>query len=272
MAEEEKGAYVLGTERAELHRLGFQHQVWASEARNGWEYAQFGSGQTILDLGCGPGFCTRDLSYMVGPSGKVIGLDKSEVYINFLEQTADLHGLNIETICSDFDSALLPESSLDGIYHRWALAWVNNPEQVVAKLSKALKPGGIIVSQEYYDWSTFQTEPQLPGLSKGIQAALKSWKAMDGNINVGRKLPSIFFDAGLEVIRTRPMTKMISFEDLAWQWPKTFFEIYLPKLIAPGFISEAEVEAALLDFEELEFIEGATLFCPTMIEVIAVKP
>ena len=149
MAELEKGAYVLGTERAEMHRLGFQHQVWASEARTGWEYAQFGVGQTILDFGCGPGFCTRDLSYLVGPEGKVIGLDKSELYIDFLNKTADLYGLNIQTICSDFDDVMLPDNSLDGIYDRWALAWIKKPEEIMDELSKARNPGGIIVAQEY---------------------------------------------------------------------------------------------------------------------------
>jgi len=139
-------------------------------------------------------------------------------------------------------------------------------------LTKALKPGGTIVAHEYYNWHTFQTEPQLPGLSKGIEAALKSWEAMSGNINIGKKLPTMFYDAGLEVIRSRPMSKITTPEDLTWNWPKSFFEIYLPKLIEPGFISEPEVEAALEDFESLEFIDGATLFCPTMIEVVAVKP
>lgn len=272
MGETEKGAYILGTERAELHRLGFQHQVWASEARQGWDYAQFGMGQTILDFGCGPGFCTRDLAYVVGPEGKVIGLDKSEAYIDFLNKTAELHGLDIQTICSDFDNALLPENSLDGIYDRWALAWIKNPQEIIEKLTRSLKPGGIIVAQEYYDWSTFQTEPRMPGLSKGIAAALKSWEGMEGHINIGRELPSMFFNAGLEVIRTRPMAKITTAEDLTWHWPKSFFEIYLPKLVDMGYISSDEVEEALTDFTELEFIEGATLFCPTMTEVVAVKP
>jgi len=127
MTEQEKGAYILGTEREELHRLGFQHQVWASEAREGWNFAQFGNGQTILDFGCGPGFCTRDLAYMVGEEGRVIGVDKSQIFIDFLDSTAKLHGLNIETICSDFDSMLLSDDSLDGIYDRWALAWIPKP-------------------------------------------------------------------------------------------------------------------------------------------------
>jgi len=226
----EENAYILGTDVDELHRLGFQHQVWSEEARRAWSFAQFGMGQSILDFGCGPGFCTQELAYMVGSAGRVTGLDKSQVYIDYLDQIAKQQSLPIQTICSDFNSAILPNESFDGIYDRWALAWVPNPEELIEKLYKSLKPGGTIVAQEYYDWKTFQFEPQLPGLSKGIQAALTSWEKMEGDINIGRRLPALFYNAGLEVIRTRPMTKIATPEDLSWQWPKTFFQIYLPKL------------------------------------------
>jgi len=70
--------YVLGTEQAELHRLGLQHQVWAAEARRGWELGGFRAGHTLLDLGCGPGFCTVEMAYLVGAQGKVIGIDFAE--------------------------------------------------------------------------------------------------------------------------------------------------------------------------------------------------
>jgi len=63
MVENEKNAYILGTEREELHRLGLQHQVWASEAREAWKLAEIGHGQRVLDLGCGPGFCTPSRLY-----------------------------------------------------------------------------------------------------------------------------------------------------------------------------------------------------------------
>ena len=52
----EKEAYILGTDSDELHRLGIQHQVWASEAQAGWKAAGINRGDTILDLGSGPGF------------------------------------------------------------------------------------------------------------------------------------------------------------------------------------------------------------------------
>ena len=50
MSEHEENQYILGTETAELHRLGVQHQVWASEAQQGWKEANFTAGHTILGL------------------------------------------------------------------------------------------------------------------------------------------------------------------------------------------------------------------------------
>ncbi|MBT8231215.1 MAG: methyltransferase domain-containing protein [Bacteroidia bacterium] len=268
----EKNAYILGTEREELYRLGYQHQVWSKEARKGWEIGEFSYGQTILDLGCGPGFCTQELAYIAGPHGKVIGVDKSRSYIDFLDKTNELHALNIETHCCDFNEMSLSNESLDAIYCRWAMAWISNPEEIINKTCGYLKSGGAFVIQEYYDWSTFQIEPNLPGMTKAIKAALKSMKEQDGDIDIGRRLPAIFYDAGMEVISTRLMPKLATPEDLNWYWPKTFLHIYLPKIVERGFLSQGEVEEALDDFEQLEFINGATIHCPQMIEVVAVKP
>lgn len=94
----EQNAYILGTDKEELHRLGLQHQVWASEAHKGWELAGFTAGQTLLDLGCGPGFCTKELAFIVGATGKVIGIDRSEHFIKFLKNINLHYGLEIEAI------------------------------------------------------------------------------------------------------------------------------------------------------------------------------
>lgn len=271
MSKLESNAYVLGTEIAELHRLGLQHQVWASEAIRGWELAGFTAGQTLLDLGCGPGFCTTELAYIAGEKGSVIGIDKSEHFIDFLQKVTDQFSLNIESQCTDFDSMELQDNSLDGIYTRWALAWISNPQEIISKLHNALKKGGIFVAHEYFDWSTLQTEPYKPALAKGIAAALQSLRDQNGDIDVGRKLPVYFQRAGFELVSTRPMIKMATPKQFAWNWPKSFFNIYLPKLVDAGYLTKQQVIEALQDFEDLEYEVGATIFCPTMREVIARK-
>lgn len=267
----ETNEYILGTDQDELYRLGIQHQVWASEAQRGWELAGFTQGQTILDLGCGPGFATKELAFLVGEKGRIIGIDKSESYINHLIQTAELHHLNIEPICADFNEMQLDSNSLDGIYCRWALCWLSNPKEILLKVKNALKPGGKMVVHEYYDWSTHQTEPEKPMLKKAVAAALKSFKEQDGEIDIGRELPAIFDELDMEVTNIRPMVKIATPEMLAWHWPKTFYKSYMPRLHNAGLLSQEEVAAALQEMEELEDTPGATLFCPTMFEVIATK-
>ncbi len=271
METNEKNAYILGTERAELWRLGLQHQVWASEMRKGWEIAGFTSGHDLLDLGCGPGFATREMAYLAGNYGSVLGVDKSKLYINFLEEIKKLHALPIEMQEATFDEMQLASNSLDGMYCRWAIAWVPNPKDVLMKVRDALRPGGAMVIQEYYDWSTFQIEPFRPALTKGIGNALRSFKESDFEIDIGRKLPELLEDIGMEVISVRPMSKMATPDDLTWQWPKTFLEIYLPKLTEMGLLTKEEVENALDDLEELSQSSVATVLCPMMVEVVAVK-
>ena len=222
MSQQERNAYILGTETAELHRLGLQHQVWAGEAIKGWELAGFTAGQTLLDLGCGPGFCTTELAYMVGEKGKVIGVDKSEHYIDFLKKVTNQFSLNIEAQCADFNEMKLQDKSLNGVYSRWAFAWVLNPKEIIDKLHKALKKNGVVVTHEYFDWGTLQTEPHKPALAKGIAVALQSLRDQNGTIDIGRNLPVYFEEAGFEILSTRPMTKMATPKELHGTGLKAF--------------------------------------------------
>ena len=81
----EESVYILGTDKEELIRLELQHKVWSSEAKRGWDLAGFKTGQTILDLGCGPGYCTEELALIVGKTGKVIGVDRSDTFYCILK-------------------------------------------------------------------------------------------------------------------------------------------------------------------------------------------
>lgn len=267
----ENNAYILGTDQQELHRLGIQHQVWASEAHTGWKLANFNAGQTILDLGSGPGFCSKELAFLTGVSGKVIAIDKSPSYIDHIKGLVALHHLNIEAVCCDFDEMQLKPESLDRMYCRWALAWIPNAKEVLKKVFKALKPGGKMLIHEYYDWSTHQIEPRLPNLTKAITAAYKSLNDSEGELNIGRYLPQIFSEMGMNVTSTRVMTKLATPKDFDWQWPKSFYESYFPRLAAIGYLTEQDVSAALKDLVLLEKTEGSSICCPLMYEVIAEK-
>ena len=267
----ENNAYILGTDNEELHRLGLQHQVWAEEAQKGWRLAQFNAGQTILDLGCGPGFCSKELAYLTGEKGKIIAVDRSSHYIQYLQKIAAFHHLNIEAITADFDEMTLTRDSLDGMYCRWALAWLADPVPTLKKVLKALKPGGQMVIHEYYNWSTHQMEPQKPGLTKAIASALKSFKDSDSEIDIGREIPGILKELGMEVTNVRLMAKLATPDNAIWQWPKSFYKSYFPRLVDMNYLSPDDVSVALEDLKELEKDKTSTICCPLMIEIIARK-
>ena len=68
MAETE---YILGTNEDEIDRLHLQHRVWRERMLDCWRRAGIGLGQTVVDVGCGPGFASLDLAAIVGPAGQV---------------------------------------------------------------------------------------------------------------------------------------------------------------------------------------------------------
>src|SRR3712207_4903099 len=69
-------------------------------------------GEKALDVGCGPGFLTRDLGLAVGPRGLAIGVDSSEAMLGLARQRCrDVPQVRIEHA----DALMLPaeEGSLD---------------------------------------------------------------------------------------------------------------------------------------------------------------
>ena len=74
----DENEYLLGTDDEELRRLGFQHQMWTGEAAAAWARGGFRPGSYVLDVGCGPGYAAVDLARLVGPKGRVVGVELSD--------------------------------------------------------------------------------------------------------------------------------------------------------------------------------------------------
>src|SRR5919201_4355400 len=77
--------YVLGTHQEELARLGLQHRVWRPVVLDCWQRAGITVGKRVLDIGAGPGYATIDLAEIVGPTGEVVALERSQNFIHAME-------------------------------------------------------------------------------------------------------------------------------------------------------------------------------------------
>ena len=100
----------MGSHDEEIARLGLQHRVWQARAMAAWHAACIGAGQTVLDVGCGPGYASLDLAELTGPGEKVVAIDRSERFLAVLETAGRERQIHhITTYRTDLDRGEFPQ-------------------------------------------------------------------------------------------------------------------------------------------------------------------
>jgi ubiquinone/menaquinone biosynthesis C-methylase UbiE len=264
--------YVLGTDRAELERLGLQHQLWVAQAATAWERAGFRRGHRILDVGCGPGFATIDLAQRVGPRGKVVAVDLSRRFLAHLEERSTALGLaNIRTVEGSVERLPIREAGFDGAYARWVLCFVRRPAAVLTQVARRIKRGGVFVIQDYFQYESILIAPQCEAFRRVFRAVHKSWRSRGGDPDIGCRLPGLLRRAGFEVREIKPLVRLARPGSPLWAWPDTFFDIYLPSLVKAGFITATDEQNFRREWAKRSRNPDAFFTSPPMLEIIAVK-
>jgi SAM-dependent methyltransferase len=264
--------YVLGTHDDEIARLALQHRVWRPRALDAWRRAGFTVGQTLLDIGCGPGHASLDLAEIVGPSGRIVAIDRSRRFLDTLEATRLRRGLNnITTLELDLDAEGLPAVAADGAWARWVFAFVKHPRDLLARVCRALKPGGVLVVHEYFDYATWRVTPRSPEIEEFVKVVMESWRADGGEPDIGLDLPIWLEELGFETKSLHPIIDVVPASNFVWQWPTAFVQVGLRRLVDLGHLT---AERAIAISEALAASEAAPhtlMVTPAVLEIIAVR-
>jgi SAM-dependent methyltransferase len=264
--------YVLGTHDDEIERLGIQHEVWRDRAMAAWRRAGFKAGQTILDVGSGPGYATLDIASLVGERGRVIAVDRSHRFLSALEARRRERGLdNIDVIESDLDEVSFGSTIASGAWCRWVLAFVMRPRDLLAKVAAALEPGGVFVSHEYFDYASWRSMPPSPVFAEFVQATIRNWRKSGGEPDIGLQVPRWLEELGFTIESITPIVDVITPKDFAWQWPASFMDTGLTRLLDLGAIErsrETEFREAL---DAVANTASMRMVTPGLLEVIARK-
>lgn len=262
--------YVLGTHDAEVERLGLQHDVWRPRAGAAWKRAKFGAGQTLIDVGAGPGYATLDLAELVGPEGRVIAVDRSRRFLDILDQRVRDRGYSNVTITeSDLDQVALGADVADGAWCRWVLAFVIHPRELLANIAKAIKPGGRFVSHEYFDYASWRAMPPSNELEDFVQLVMNNWRNSGGEPDIGLQVPPWLEELGFEIESITPIVDAITPKDRIWKWPTSFMGIGLRRLVELSVVDEARsiaIEKALYAIAESP---NGRMITPGVLEVVA---
>ena len=265
--------YLLGTSDEEIERLGFQHKVWSDSVLSLWEEAGFSGGHDILDLGCGPEFASLELADIVGPEGNVIAVDASEKFIHFLNQQLKNSGIkNIRSQVSDVHELDLPESSVDGVFARWVMCFVKNPEKVIAETVRVLRPGGSLVIMDYFNYLSVNIFAVRESFSKLFKAYNQSLLDQGGTYDIGQYLPKMICENHLEIVCLRPICRIARPDTKIWEWFILFTESFMPKLIQQGYMNQSDRKAFLNDFNKASNDPAAFFYPLPVLGIVAKKP
>ena len=95
-------------------------------------------GSTVLDLGCGTGYFTKVLSELVGPEGRVVGVDPDEERLRIARE--EYPASNIEYVQADDQT--FPPGPYDLIFGNAVVHWIKNKELLFEHISDNLNNGG----------------------------------------------------------------------------------------------------------------------------------
>jgi SAM-dependent methyltransferase len=235
------GNYPLERRAGEIARLEVQSQAMAPDAEVMLD--RFGpmTGWRCLDIGCGPGGITDLLSLRVGPTGRVVGLDKDPEFLAHARRGA---ASNVEFRLGDAYGSDLPSGTFDLVHMRFVASTAGDPERLLKEASRLARPGGIVALQEP-DGSTLACYPPHPAWDRLKAALLGAFKGVGADLELARRLYHVVHQAGLRDVQYQTALLGVRSIDPMVDYLPATVESLRGAILRLGLLGETELDAAL---------------------------
>lgn len=236
--------YVLPTGSTGRERLRVLARATESGTSRLLDEVGVATGMACLDVGCGGGDVARLLAARVGPEGRVLGVDLDPALVAIATAEAESSGL--EQLAYRAGNVLeLGETGFDVVYARFLLTHLAERERALAAMRDALRPGGAVVLEDI-DFAGHFAFPAVPELDAYCRLYTALTRANGGDAEIGRAVPSLLRQAGLQAIGVR-VSQPVAYAG----------EVKLITLRTMQGIAARVVDAGLATTTEVERIVGA---------------
>ncbi len=110
------------------------------------EHLALQPGETVLDLGSGPGLDALLAARRVGPQGRVIGVDMTPAMLERARRNAERGGYaNVEFREGRLEALPVEDASVDAVTSNCVINLVPDKAAVFREVARVLKPGGRLV-------------------------------------------------------------------------------------------------------------------------------
>jgi 2-polyprenyl-3-methyl-5-hydroxy-6-metoxy-1,4-benzoquinol methylase len=260
-------AYVLGHSAEELNRLIDQARLFGELTEDVFVRAGIGPGMRVLDVGCGAGDVSFLLARMVGTSGAVIGVDRSEDAVAMATARAQAMGLaQVSFSQGELDDISL-DQPVDAAVGRFVLMYSAEPSTALRRVAANVRAGGIVAFQEM-NVAEAKSFPQVNLFEQSMRWIIETLDREKVKNLMGLSLYRTFVEAGL------PPPQMImgarvegSSESLGYQIVAQVVKSLLPVMEKLGVANEKEVQIETLPqrLRDEVISRGAVIVLPPLV-------
>jgi SAM-dependent methyltransferase len=227
------------------------------------------TGMTCLDVGCGGGDLTFDLARMVGSMGRVVGTDIDETKMELARQEAAAQQLtNVEFHVADI-AHYEPEPEFDRVHARFLLTHLPDPQAALAKMWRALRPGGMVIVVDI-DFRGYFSHPDCAALARYVDLYTRTVERRGGDANIGPRLPALLSGAGFESVQMNLVQMAGLTGDVKLMSPLTMENI-ADAVITEGFATAEQVDGIVAELYEFARTPGTIASSPRFVEAWATK-
>jgi ubiquinone/menaquinone biosynthesis C-methylase UbiE len=211
-----------------------------------YEMMRAGKGHKVLDVGCGPASDTISLGRIVGPTGRVIGVDHDPNMITTANQRAAEAGVSdyVEHRLTDGVELPFDDNTFDSCRSERVFQHVLDATQLLSEMIRVTKPGGYIVIADT-DHSTHGTSAH--GYDMDLRFRNMALQALK-NPHVGRKLYKMMKLASLEDLESNPVLRAWTDFD---KWRCIAFDLAIPIGLKMGAWTQQEAEQYESELQQL---------------------
>jgi ubiquinone/menaquinone biosynthesis C-methylase UbiE len=188
--------YALGYSEHELERLSRQAEIFLPFTRQLFEQAGIGPGMRVLDVGSGAGDVSFLAADLVGQGGKVTGVDRSEVAVEWSRARARSREIGNVSFLRGDPADMEFSQQFDSIVGRFVLMYYPDPVTAIRKLARHLRSVGIMVFQEF-DMGYVRSRPSAPTFERVAEIMKRTLRVAGTRIELGSELYPVFIAAGL---------------------------------------------------------------------------
>lgn len=234
--------YVLGHSDTELRRLAMQSAFWGELTEDVFQRAGIDDGMHVLDIGSGAGDVSFLAARMVGPSGSVLGIDRSEDAVKRASARAAELGLSWCRFSVAGVEAFETGQRFDAVVGRLVLMYLNDPARTLRSLARHLRPGGIVAFHEII-LSSMHCVPPIPLMRQVAHWVLTAFERGGAELDMGLRLPATFRAAGLTPAEPYAAARPVAGADSAgYEVLAAVTRSLLPAIEKFGIATPAEVD------------------------------